>query len=87
MNGEQATYKLTDSERRHIADVQTQMSALQQEILALEGTIRLKEREFGELRKHLQLYAGQLAADNGLMAMGARLSPDGSALVGQSNGG
>lgn len=87
MNGEHATYTLSEAERRHIADIQAQMNDAQSEVLRLEGHIRVREREMDRLRCHLQLYAGQIAAANGLAPTGARLSPDGSALIGQSNGG
>lgn len=82
------SYTLAASERQHISEVQAQMNATQQDILVLEGQIRVRERELSFMRRHLSLYVGQIAGDHGLPP-GSVLSQDLTTLTareGASNG-
>ena len=80
MNDDNTTYRLSDSERRHIGEVQAQMNAFQSEILQMEGQIHLRERELSFMRRHLSIYLGQLATDHGL-PLGSALNADLTHLV------
>lgn len=88
MNEDNTAYRLTESERRHIGEVQAQANSFSDEILRLEGQIRLRERELSFIRRHLTIYISQMATDNGL-PIGSSLTPDLTMLVareGASNG-
>ena len=80
------TYKLAESERRHISEVQAQMQNFQNEILQLEGQVHLRERELSFMRRHLSLYIGQMATDHGL-PMGSALTQDLTMLVAREGAG
>lgn len=88
MNEDNTTYRLTEAERRHIADVQAQRVSFQQQVLQLEGQIRICERELAFIQRHLTIYVSLMANDHGL-PIGSSLSSDLSVLVAREvvNGG
>lgn len=79
------TYKLTESERRHISEVQAQLNSMQSEIVTLEGQIRLREREMSFMRRHLSIYLGQMATEHGL-PLGSALNADMTVLMARGEG-
>jgi hypothetical protein len=72
-------YKLTDAERKHISEVQSQLQHFEQQNLQLEGSIRRNEKEQSLMRRHLQLFLGQMAEAQGL-PLGSKLASDYSTL-------
>ena len=85
MNEDNTTYKLTESERRHISEVQAQANSFSDEILRLEGQIRLRERELSFIRRHLTIYVSQMANDHGL-PIGSTLNADLTVLMARGEG-
>jgi hypothetical protein len=76
----QRRHALSETERRHVADVRAQLDAVQNEVVKLKGVIYDREQELMRIRWHLSLYVGTVAVEAGL-PMGAVLSPDGAALL------
>ncbi len=78
-------YTLTDSERRHIQEMQAQLKHFDDENLRLEGMIRRNETELSMMRRHIRLMLGQMAEAHEL-PMGARLNADGTRLMAAREG-
>ena len=78
-------HDLSDSERRHIAEVRAQIDEFEKTVLQLKGAIWDKQAELSFMRRHLSLFIGTIATDAGL-PMGSQLSQDGAAILARGNG-
>jgi hypothetical protein len=78
-------HDLSESERRHIAEVRAQIDAFEAEMLKLKGAIFDRQNELSFMRRHLSLFIGNIATNAGL-PMGSQLSQDGAAILARGNG-